>query len=151
IFCGKFKCKIYYFFCILRGKMFTAIDHAGADFFGFTHPTIQNLIQSCPGARKCVSYQWMKFEVCKPGDGQIPHELPENSASINFEAFQKQTFEEIKNDNVLTGTFDLSEIHSSHDYISTYQEMFLSHTQLTSDMQHMKSPSNQYSPSRSSE
>ncbi|XP_075462949.1 transforming growth factor beta regulator 1 isoform X2 [Ascaphus truei] len=134
-----------------RGKMFTAIDHAGADFFGFTHPTIQNLIQSCPGARKCVSYQWMKFEVCKPGDGQIPHELPENSASINFEAFQKQTFEEIKNDNVLTGTFDLSEIHSSHDYISTYQEMFLSHTQLTSDMQHMKSPSNQYSPSRSSE
>ncbi|XP_014661966.1 PREDICTED: transforming growth factor beta regulator 1-like isoform X2 [Priapulus caudatus] len=39
----------------------------GEDFFGFAHPTIQNLIQSCPGARKCSSYKWTKFKVCKFG------------------------------------------------------------------------------------
>ncbi|KAM4704163.1 transforming growth factor beta regulator 1 [Rhinophrynus dorsalis] len=134
--------------CTSRGKRLTVPDHAGAYFFGFTHPNIQNLIQSSPGARKCISYQWVKFEVCKPGDGQISPDMFQNSTSINFEAFQRQMAEEIKNDNVLTGSLDLSEIHASHDYISTYQEMFLSHTQLTTDI---KSPSNQYSPSRSSE
>ncbi|XP_041373091.1 transforming growth factor beta regulator 1-like isoform X1 [Gigantopelta aegis] len=37
----------------------------GCDFFGLTNPVIQNLIQSCPGARKCSGYKWMKFEVNK--------------------------------------------------------------------------------------
>ncbi|NP_001091430.1 transforming growth factor beta regulator 1 L homeolog isoform X1 [Xenopus laevis] len=133
------------------GKRFSTPDLAGAYFFGFTHPTIQNLIQSCPGARKCTSYQWVKFEVCKAGEEQVPHDICESSASVNFEAFQRQSFESIKNSNVLTGALDLPEIHASHDYISTYQEIFLSHSQLTSGMQHIKSPSNQYSPSRSSE
>ncbi|KAM4650581.1 transforming growth factor beta regulator 1 isoform 1-T2 [Discoglossus pictus] len=133
------------------GKKLRAPEDAGAYFFGFSKPTIQNLIQSCPGARKCVNYQWVKFEVCKPEDGEIPQEHLENSPSINYEAYQRQSFEEIKSDSVLTGSLDLSDIHSSHDYISTYQEMFLSHTQLTSGMQHIKAPCNQYSPSRSSE
>jgi len=35
----------------------------GPEFFGFSHPTIQNLIQSSPGTRKCSSYKWSKFEV----------------------------------------------------------------------------------------
>ncbi|XP_008279901.1 transforming growth factor beta regulator 1 isoform X4 [Stegastes partitus] len=34
-------------------KSVAPIVPSGADFFGFSHPTIQNLIQSCPGARKC--------------------------------------------------------------------------------------------------
>ncbi|XP_078055901.1 transforming growth factor beta regulator 1 isoform X2 [Mustelus asterias] len=77
-----------------RGKPFVNVVPSGADFFGFSHPTIQNLIQSCPGARKCVCYRWVRFEVCRPGDGQVPHGLPEDDASMNFEALRQQVFEE---------------------------------------------------------
>lgn len=35
----------------------------GADFFGISHPTIQNLIQSSPGTRKLFNYKPQKFEV----------------------------------------------------------------------------------------
>lgn len=128
-----------------RGQMITAPENAGEYFFGFTHPTIQNLIQSCPGARKCVSYEWVKFEVWKLGDGPIPQEMSENSPAISFEAFQRQSFTEMKAD--LTGALDLPEIHATHDYITTYQEMFLSR-----DIRHLKSPSAaQYSPPGSPE
>ncbi|KAG8229500.1 hypothetical protein J437_LFUL004906, partial [Ladona fulva] len=34
----------------------------GPEFFGFSHPTIHNLIQSSPGTRKCSNYKWIKFE-----------------------------------------------------------------------------------------
>ncbi|KAM9733289.1 transforming growth factor beta regulator 1 isoform 3-T4 [Menidia menidia] len=71
-------------------KSVTPIVPSGADFFGFSHPTIQNLIQSCPGARKCSNYRWIRFEVCRPGDGQVPHSLSEDDASVNFEAYQRQ-------------------------------------------------------------
>ncbi|XP_014471280.1 PREDICTED: transforming growth factor beta regulator 1 [Dinoponera quadriceps] len=37
----------------------------GADFFGISHPTIQNLIQSSPGTRKLVMYKQQRFEVSK--------------------------------------------------------------------------------------
>ncbi|XP_017163883.1 transforming growth factor beta regulator 1 isoform X2 [Poecilia reticulata] len=60
---------------------------SGADFFGFSHPTIQNLIQSCPGARKCSNYRWVRFEVCRHSDGQLPRGLSEDDASISFEAY----------------------------------------------------------------
>ncbi|XP_041733952.2 transforming growth factor beta regulator 1 isoform X2 [Coregonus clupeaformis] len=73
----------------LRSKPVAPIVPSGADFFGFSHPTIQNLIQSCPGARKCSNYQWIRFEVCRPGDGQVPHSLSEDDASVNFEAYQR--------------------------------------------------------------
>ncbi|XP_029470969.1 transforming growth factor beta regulator 1 [Rhinatrema bivittatum] len=119
--------------CAARGKVLTNVVPSGADFFGFSHPTIQNLIQSCPGARKCTNYQWIRFEVCKPGDGQVPHGLPENDASMNFEAFRRQTFEEDRNDLVV--------IQPSQAFISPYQQMFLSHQQMVSSMQHIKSPS----------
>ncbi|XP_015228184.1 PREDICTED: transforming growth factor beta regulator 1 isoform X2 [Cyprinodon variegatus] len=68
-------------------KPVAPIIPSGADFFGFSHPTIQNLIQSCPGARKCSNYRWIRFEVCRPGDGQLPHSLSEDDASISFEAY----------------------------------------------------------------
>ncbi|KAG5269450.1 hypothetical protein AALO_G00202180 [Alosa alosa] len=74
----------------IRGKPQVPIVPSGADFFGYSHPTIQNLIQSCPGARKCSNYRWVRFEVCRPGDGQVPHTLAEDDASVNFEAFQRQ-------------------------------------------------------------
>lgn len=79
---------------------------SGADFFGFSHPTIQNLIQSCPGARKCTNYRWIRFEVCRPGDGQVAHNLSEDDASINFDAFQRhQNFtDNIKTEHVTVQT-----------------------------------------------
>ena len=43
---------------------------SGPEFFGFSHPTIQYLIQSLPGARKCTKYQWVKFELPKPQNKQ---------------------------------------------------------------------------------
>ncbi|XP_077050716.1 transforming growth factor beta regulator 1 isoform X2 [Siphateles boraxobius] len=70
-------------------KPLISVVPSGADFFGFSHPTIQNLIQSCPGARKCSNYQWVRFDVCRPGDGQVAHGLSEDDASVNFESFQR--------------------------------------------------------------
>jgi len=35
----------------------------GAEFFGLAHPTVQYLIQSCAGARKCVNYRGALFEL----------------------------------------------------------------------------------------
>ncbi|XP_036440911.1 transforming growth factor beta regulator 1 isoform X2 [Colossoma macropomum] len=72
-----------------RGLPLTNIVPSGADFFGFSHPTIQNLIQSCPGARKCSSYNWVRFEVCRPSEGQATHTVSEEDATVNFEAFQR--------------------------------------------------------------
>ncbi|XP_073513484.1 transforming growth factor beta regulator 1 [Phyllobates terribilis] len=127
----------------VRGHNIAAQKSAGEYFFGFTHPTIQNLIQSCPGARKCVSYEWVKFEVWRSGDGPMPQEISEKSPAINFEAFQRQSLTDVKPDAILTGTLDLPEIHAAHDYISTYQEMFLAPSQLS---RHLKSPpGHQYS------
>ncbi|XP_053307738.1 transforming growth factor beta regulator 1 isoform X3 [Spea bombifrons] len=85
-------------------------------------------------------YEWVRFEVCRPGDGRLPYELHENDASVNFEAFHRQSFEEMKTDSVLSEVLDLPEIQASHDYISSYPEMFLSHAQLASAL-HAKSPS----------
>eukprot|EP00106_Octopus_bimaculoides_P001604 XP_014769046.1 PREDICTED: transforming growth factor beta regulator 1-like [Octopus bimaculoides] len=48
-----------------RGYDLVATHGAGPEFFGLSHPIVQNLIQSCPGARKCSLYKWIKFEVSK--------------------------------------------------------------------------------------
>ncbi|XP_023557292.1 transforming growth factor beta regulator 1 isoform X2 [Octodon degus] len=42
------------------GKLMPNLLASGAEFFGFSHPTILNLIQGCPGARKCVKCAWKK-------------------------------------------------------------------------------------------
>ena len=57
-----------------------ALGDKGADFFGFSHPTIQNLIQSLPGARKCSRYKWMKYEVNRDGVYYI-----EEDVSVSYE------------------------------------------------------------------
>lgn len=143
------------------GKLMSNLLPSGADFFGFSHPTIHNLIQSCSGARKCVNYQWVKFDVCKPGDGQLPQGLPENDAAISFEAFQRQTFDEDHNDPILQGntrtegifspgSLDLPELQTTA-FVSSYQPMFLTREPLVDDhLQHLKSPS-QCSPTQSSD
>ncbi|KAL3865153.1 hypothetical protein ACJMK2_006774 [Sinanodonta woodiana] len=48
-----------------RGIDVLDIVGKGAEFFGLAHPVVKNLIQSCPGARKCSGYKWVKFEVSK--------------------------------------------------------------------------------------
>ncbi|KAG7160910.1 Transforming growth factor beta regulator 1-like [Homarus americanus] len=40
-------------------------EERGCRFFGLTHPSVQNVLQACPGARKCSRYKWVKFEVCR--------------------------------------------------------------------------------------
>ncbi|XP_054448647.1 transforming growth factor beta regulator 1 [Pteronotus mesoamericanus] len=130
------------------GKPVSNLLPSGADFFGFSHPTIHNLIQSCPGARKCVNYQWVKFDVCKPGDGQPPQGLLENEAAISFEAFQRQTFDEDRNDPILQGPLDLPELQPA-DFVSSYEPVFLAHEPLVDNhLEHLKSPS-QCSPTQS--
>lgn len=43
--------------------------------------------------------------MCRPGDGQVPHSLSEDDASINFEAFQRHHgFENIKTEHI-TGMY----------------------------------------------
>nr|XP_057936493.1 transforming growth factor beta regulator 1 [Doryrhamphus excisus] len=94
-------------------KSVAPIVPSGADFFGFSHPTIQNLIQSCPGARKCNNYRWIRFEVCRPGDGQVPHSLSEDDVSVNFEAYQRhQRFSFEKAEQITAQTLQCSS--SSH-------------------------------------
>uniref|UniRef100_UPI00398EC0A9 transforming growth factor beta regulator 1 isoform X2 n=1 Tax=Pristiophorus japonicus TaxID=55135 RepID=UPI00398EC0A9 len=92
---------------VARGKSLANVEPSGADFFGFSHPTIQNLIQSCPGARKCGCYRWVRFEVCRPGDGQVPHGLPEDDASMSFEALRQRVFEEGLSDRPTSGSSGL--------------------------------------------
>ncbi|KAF6278597.1 transforming growth factor beta regulator 1 [Rhinolophus ferrumequinum] len=132
------------------GKLVSNLLPSGADFFGFSHPTIHNLIQSCPGARKCVNYQWVKFDVCKPGDGQLPQGLPENDAAISFEAFQTQTFDGGQHDPILPGSLALAELQPTA-FVSSYRPMFLTREPLADDhLQHLKSPP-QCSPTQSSD
>ncbi|XP_042327619.1 transforming growth factor beta regulator 1 [Sceloporus undulatus] len=66
------------------------LEPSGAEFFGLSHPAIQHLIQSCPGARKCAGYRWLRFEVCRPADGAPPEALPPGNPGTDFEAFQNQ-------------------------------------------------------------
>ena len=57
----------------------------GPDFFGLSHPVVQNLIQSCPGAKKCEGYKWIKFEVNKDiGTDSIDSEDP----TVSFTALK---------------------------------------------------------------
>lgn len=121
------------------GKLMPKLLPSGADFFGFSHPTIHNLIQSCPGARKCINYQWVKFDVCKPGDEQLPLGLPENNAAMSFEAFQRQMFDE-DHDPVLPGTLDLPELQPAV-FVSPYQPEFLTPESLVdAQLQDLNSP-----------
>ncbi|VCX10399.1 unnamed protein product [Gulo gulo] len=132
------------------GKLMPNLLPSGADFFGFSHPTIHNLIQSCPGARKCINYQWVKFEVWKPGDGQPPQGLPDTDAAISFEAFQRQAFGEDHSDPILPGSLDLPELQPT-PFVSSYQPVFLTHEPLVDTLLQRLKPLPQCSPTLSSD
>ncbi|XP_066541234.1 transforming growth factor beta regulator 1 isoform X2 [Hoplias malabaricus] len=108
-----------------RGLPLTKIVPSGADFFGFSHPTIQNLIQSCPGARKCNNYNWVRFEVCRLGEGQVTHPVSEEDAAVNFEAFQRL----LGCEEGQSRTVDLSSTVCSSASVSSHQS-FLSSASL---------------------
>ncbi|XP_015834846.2 transforming growth factor beta regulator 1 [Tribolium castaneum] len=57
----------------------------GNDFFGLSHPTVLNLLQSFPGSRKCVNYKWNKFEVSRSGDIYTE----DNDAALSYEYLQR--------------------------------------------------------------
>lgn len=57
----------------------------GNAFFGLTHPTVLNLVQSSTGARKCSNYRWNKFEVAKNGDSYIE----DTDFTLNYESLQR--------------------------------------------------------------
>ncbi len=66
------KIALLFVFPTTRGKEIPSAKGKGTDFFGLTHPTIQNLIQSSPGARKCTKYKWMKFTTTRsPDQGEV--------------------------------------------------------------------------------
>ena len=76
----KCLCLTYDIFCPGRGRD-ASNTGSGPEFFGFSHPTIQYLIQSLPGARKCTKYQWVKFELPKPQSKQGKRKFIEFSFS----------------------------------------------------------------------
>lgn len=61
------------------------------EFFGLSQPTVQNLIQSLPGACRCTSYEWKKIEVIQPrnGDSKSKPKSKVRQSDINIEALEK--------------------------------------------------------------
>lgn len=59
----------------------------GADFFALPHPTIQNLVQSCPGARKCPNYRWVRFEVSRSAIDET--ERLDSDPYLSYAAFRQ--------------------------------------------------------------
>lgn len=57
----------------------------GNDFFGLSHPTVLNLLQSFPASKKCYNYKWNKFEVSRTGDLYTE----DNDASLSYDYLQR--------------------------------------------------------------
>ncbi|KAK2153052.1 hypothetical protein LSH36_309g00035 [Paralvinella palmiformis] len=69
---------------MIRRAEIVPLTPKGAEFFGLSHPTIQNLIQSCPGAKKCSNYKWQRFEVSRlPASEANVHEVDEPTVNID--------------------------------------------------------------------
>ncbi|XP_063960012.1 uncharacterized protein LOC129266127 [Lytechinus pictus] len=56
------------------------------EFFGFSHPTIQNLIQGLAGATQCMAYRWLRFEECKPEEREKIAHWYESDPTVCYEA-----------------------------------------------------------------
>lgn len=59
----------------------------GGEFFGFGHPVVQNLIQSCPGAKKCSGYKWVRYEVSKTA---TLSSTPQTDPTLHVEALREK-------------------------------------------------------------
>ncbi|KAH0517314.1 Transforming growth factor beta regulator 1 [Microtus ochrogaster] len=114
---------------VATGKLMPNVLSCGTEFFGFSHPVIHNLIQSCPEAQNCANYQWVKSDACRPRKGQLSQELPENDAAMSLEAFQTQPFDDDHENSILPGSLDLPEFQHEA-FVSSYQPEFLTHEPL---------------------
>ncbi|XP_076645330.1 transforming growth factor beta regulator 1 isoform X1 [Halictus rubicundus] len=93
------------------------ITPKGADFFGISHPTIQNLIQSIPGTRKLTMYKQQRFEVSKSQimeRGTSPIMDDETDPGLGFIALHRHY--------ALTNSYRIKEEPSDHDLL-TLQEL----------------------------
>lgn len=79
-------------FATFRGADLVPVGGNGADFFGLTNPVVQNLIQSCPGSKKCPGYKWIKFEINKAETNENMV-VGRNDPTISIEAFHKLYFQ----------------------------------------------------------
>ncbi|XP_014204535.1 transforming growth factor beta regulator 1 [Copidosoma floridanum] len=86
----------------------------GADFFGISHPTIQNLIQSSPGTRKLINYKPQKFEISKSSDITETNPAGEEDPSLGFAALHRHY--------ALPSAFVIKQEPSNHGLIS-FQEL----------------------------
>ncbi|KAG1688817.1 Transforming growth factor beta regulator 1 [Nymphon striatum] len=69
-----------------RGRKMVDTVGKGPEFFGFSHPMIQNLIQSCQGARKCPRYQWIKFEIVRSEQAHVTTSELDSDPTLSYEA-----------------------------------------------------------------
>ncbi|XP_033323482.1 transforming growth factor beta regulator 1 [Megalopta genalis] len=93
------------------------ITPKGADFFGISHPTIQNLIQSIPGTRKLAVYKQQRFEVSK---SQIMER--DTSPIMEDETDPGLGFIALHRNYTLTNSYRIKEEPSDHDLL-TLQEL----------------------------
>ena len=85
----------------------------GADFFGISHPTIQNLVQSTPGTRKLAMYKQQRFEVSKNQTierGTSPVMEEETDPGLGFAALHRHY--------ALTNSYRIKEEPSDHDLLA---------------------------------
>lgn len=75
---------------VFRGYEIVPTRGSGPEFFGLSHPIVQNLIQSCPGARKCTDYKWIKFEVSKTENISSFPPIEYENPTISVEALHSQ-------------------------------------------------------------
>ncbi|KAL8587199.1 hypothetical protein ACOMHN_013285 [Nucella lapillus] len=71
----------------LGADVVSTVGH-GADFFGLTNPAVQNLIQSCPGAKKCSGYRWVRFEINK-AETNDNVAVGKTDPTVSMEAFHR--------------------------------------------------------------
>ncbi|XP_015175320.1 PREDICTED: transforming growth factor beta regulator 1 isoform X2 [Polistes dominula] len=90
-----------------------SITPRGADFFGVSHPTIQNLIQSSPGTRKLITYKQQRFEVGKNHvmeRGTSPMIEEEVDPGLGFSALHKHY--------ALSNSYRIKEEPSEHELLA---------------------------------
>ncbi|XP_066590083.1 transforming growth factor beta regulator 1 [Prorops nasuta] len=90
-----------------------SIPPKGANFFGISHPTIQNLIQSSPGTRKLASYKQQRFEVSKNhiiDRGASPITEEETDPGLGFNALHRHY--------ALTSSYKIKEEPADHDLLA---------------------------------
>ncbi|XP_072166322.1 uncharacterized protein [Diadema setosum] len=82
------------------------------EFFGFSHPTIQNLIQGLVGASRCASYRWLRFEECKPEEREKIAHWYESDPTVCFQALAK-AYKKRMDEKQSAATTPATEAHTS--------------------------------------